>query len=96
MKNLHRVKLVGVTADGSVAKYGSDVVAFKGRIQKPDLPKWEVFVKKLSADKVQVNTPKGAYTLPLSRAGNFFQGVCNDVKVHISLKKVVGELRAWY
>lgn len=91
-KKLHKVQLVGMDKSGNVVK-SSDadkVVRFVGGK--------EGYFEVTLCDNllgVEVVTPKGRYHVPINSALNIFQGVLKGTKVHISLKKIVGELRYW-
>ena len=47
-------------------------------------------------DRVILKTTKGEYTLMKHVTMNYYHGECAGVKVQVSLKKQVGEIRAWY
>lgn len=47
-------------------------------------------------DKVTLVTLKGEYVLMRHNKLNFYHGICAGIKVQVSLKKQVGEIRAWY
>ena len=36
-----------------------------------------------------------SFILPKHKTLNIYTGICNGIKVHVSLKKMVGELRYW-
>ena len=44
---------------------------------------------------LELVTPKGTYNLQRNPKLNIYQGNCNGHKVHVSLKKIVGEIRYW-
>lgn len=87
------ITLAGLNASGNVAKTHESGSVF-------------VFI---SADKafqiilpvdddktyVTLHTVNGRYRLKKHPTLNIYTGVCNGHHVHLSLKKVVGELRYW-
>lgn len=45
---------------------------------------------------VKLTTIEGSYILNKHKTQNYYHGMCKETKVQVSLKKIVGELRAWY
>lgn len=45
---------------------------------------------------VTLTTRKGKYILPKHATMNFYHGICAGIKVQVSLKKQVGEIRSWF
>jgi len=85
---MKRYPLIGIDAFNNHARISADVVAFTGhneyfRITCPAM------------GELTLITPKGSYPLKRHTQLNIFQGTCDGVKVHVSLKKIVGELRYW-
>ena len=94
-KQLHTMKLIGCLDDGSTAKthQADDVADFCTQYGKHTV----VQLKNSECpDFIKLTTDKGEYRLPKHETQNYYHGVCNGTKVQVSLKKVVGELRAWY
>lgn len=83
---MKRVPLLGINALGNTAKFGHEVDQFTDANKyfsiRPYLP-------------VTLVTPKGSYPLTKHGSLNIYSGICNGHKVHVSLKKVVGEVRFW-
>ena len=92
MKTQHSISLVGVLSDNTVAKthQADQVELFLGL--HPVTNKIYFVVDPTGT----ISTPKGSYNLSKYPTLNIFTGVCNGTKVHVSLKKVVGELRTWF
>lgn len=96
MKKQVKIPLYGILDDLSAAKthQAADVVEFHG-----DGPtkgtKGYFKVAKPFGDVVAVETPRGTYHLRFNTASGIFMGEVNGVKVHVSLKKIVGELIYW-
>lgn len=80
-------KLSGVNAIGNTVKLSKDVVAFTGNA--------DYFRVVRNKGSVKVITPKGCYNLVKHPTLGIYTGKCGSTKVHVSLKKVVGELRYW-
>lgn len=57
---------------------------------------WMVTLRSAQPDRVTLKTTKGEYLLMKHVTMNYYHGVCAGIKVQISLKKQVGEIRAWY
>lgn len=81
------ITLVGVNTLGEQVKLAKDVVSFT------DAKNY--FKVTLNVSSVTVTTPKGVYQLEKHPTLNIYQGKCAGVKTHVSLKKVVGEIRYW-
>ena len=92
MKEQHIIKLTGCLTNGThvnpqtcprVAYFSGD----SGKIR-------DYFKVELIRQGVKVTTPKGIYQLKLK--GNIYIGVVGDgIKMHVSLKKMVGKLIYW-
>lgn len=52
-------------------------------------------VERIDGDRVKVSTNKDFYILDRHEKLNIYMGEANGHKVHVSLKKLVGELRYW-
>lgn len=84
--------LVGVDVLGNEVKLSKDVVAFTGhndhfRVTRTDDERF-----------IRLVTPNGTYPLQKHKFLNIYQGTWgedNKRKMHIILKKVVGELIIW-
>jgi hypothetical protein len=100
MKKEHQVTLVGILDDQSVAKthQASEVIEFWG--STPKQPNYF----KVSGHKDEdgeyaclfLQTKQGRYEMVLNRTTNVWQ--CTTpagVKVHVTLKKIVGKLIYW-
>lgn len=81
------ITLVGVNTLGEPVKLAKEVVSFT------DAKNY--FKVTLDVSSVTITTPKGVYTLEKHPTMNIYQGKCGDTKTHVSLKKIVGELRYW-
>ena len=86
---MKRFKLVGLKTDGTVAQYGNEVHHFTNDTS--------YFKASVIADGklLELITPKGTYTLEKHTTANRYQGICNGRKVHVTLKKVVGQVLYW-
>ena len=86
---MKRFDLIGVDVTGQPVKLNKDVSEFIGHNN--------YFHIQPSYDNsfVTLITPKGSYTLKKHQSLNLFQGNCEGHKVHVSLKKIVGEIRFW-
>ena len=96
MKKQVKIPLYGILDDLSVAKthQAADVVEFHG-----DNPikgtKGYFKVTKPFDDVVTVETPRGTYHLKFNKGAGIYTGEAKGLKVHVSLKKIVGELIYW-
>jgi len=81
--------LIGVDTMNQPVKFAKEVVSFTGN--------HDYFKVIPSQDETTLTliTPKNTYTLHKHATLNIYGGVCANRKVHISLKKIVGELRFW-
>jgi len=86
---MKRFPLIGVDATNQPVKYAKEVSSFTDH--------YEYFKVLLNHDGsfVTLITPKSSYTLHKHDQLNIFTGICGSHKVHVSLKKIVGELRFW-
>jgi hypothetical protein len=90
---MKRAQLLGVNTLSEPVKFGADVVAFVSsdnyfKITPDRNPEGVIFA-------VKVTTPKGSYVLTKHPTLNVYAGICGRTKVHISLKKIIGEVRYW-
>ena len=96
MPRLVQVQLVGIVESDTddhvaTAQEASDVTYFTD-------PKKKLGVYKVNnklTPCISLHTAKGNYELEKHPTLNYYHGVCNGVKVQVSLKKIVGELRYW-
>jgi len=88
---MKRYPLVGFKSALVPARVASEVTFFE------DAPSNGVFRIELDKDPscIHLHTKKDSYQLAKHSQLNIYMGVCNGHKVHVSLKKVVGELRYW-
>ena len=90
---MRRIALVGVNALGESVKYGNEVVKFT------DAKNYFSVTVNIDDNGIyaacQVVTPKDTYILLKHSTQNSYHGVCNGRRVHVSLKKIVGEIRYW-
>jgi len=82
------IKLVGVNVLDSEVKLSKDVHCFT------DI-KRRISVAKLDKETIQLTTAKGVYELYKHPSLNIYQGKCGNHKVHVTLRKIVGEVRFW-
>ena len=83
-----RISLVGLDVTGKHVSTGKDVVRF-GDIN-------DTIVICNHTDKFcELYTRKDIYKLIKHLKLNIYTGTCNGHRVHVSLKKIVGELRYW-
>lgn len=93
MKQQRIYKLTGVNAIGEPSRITAEVVALTGHN--------DYFrVVRESADTLRLVTGKSNYLLKKHTALNLYQGIWKDSsnrprKMHITLKKIVGELHIW-
>ena len=97
MKKLHAIKLKGILYDCTTEARTDQAESVTSFMNK------DAGIKVIGTNNddvkgVWVITPKqpGGYPLDKHPTQNYYYGVCNGIKVQISLKKIVGELRAWY
>jgi hypothetical protein len=81
-------ELVGTTHEDKPARIGSEVAYFFNSQR-------QVLVFHSDDGRLQVVTRKGRYFLQKHASQNIYLGKCGGHKVHVSLKKVVGEMRYW-
>jgi hypothetical protein len=93
MSTPKRIKLFGTLEDGTIAKthQAKEVVMFVSRDRKYKVS-YAVSHNKNILDFV---TPIGTYMLGKHYMHNYYWGDCKGVKVHVTLKKITGELRYW-
>lgn len=81
------IVLNAVNAIGEPVKLAKDAVSFTDARN--------YFRVVINESSVTVTTPKGVYKLEKHPTLNIYMGVCAGVKTHVSLKKIVGEIRYW-
>ena len=84
----HNFDLIGYRANHTPTLLGKEVFCFATLDKK-------MVVSRRDEDLVLV-TKKGRYTLKKHASLNLYQGQCDGIKVHVSLKKIIGKLVAWY
>lgn len=93
MKQMRTYKLTAVNAMNEAVKLAKDCVALTGHA--------DYFrVVRESPEQLKLITGKGTYLLTKHTALNLYQGIWKDSsnrprKMHITLKKIVGELHIW-
>lgn len=87
---MRRIALTGVNAIGKLAHTANEVSEF---VDEKDY--FSISYTSGTENVIKLATPKGVYLLKRNRAAGIFQGVCAGKKVHVSLKKIVGEVRFW-
>lgn len=85
---MKRFALVGVTALNQPARVNAEVTRFTGHNDY-----FTVVVK--SFGNMELSTPKGSYLLKKHTNQNYYHGTCGGHKVHVILKKIVGEVLFW-
>jgi len=84
---MNRRKVVGYKKDGSPARIQSEVAYFSDE---------KGYFKITNTRKgIRLVTPKGVYLFKKHQSLNIHQATCGGHKTHISLKKIVGEIRWW-
>ena len=84
---MKRFALTGVTALNQPARVSAEVTKFTGHNDY-----FTVINKGLA---IQLSTPKGSYLLKKHTNQNYYHGTCGGHKVHVILKKIVGEVLFW-
>lgn len=85
---MKRYALKGVDAINNNARVSEDVIAFIGHNNY-----FKVVDHKRNF--VMLITPKGSYRLDKHPTQEIYTGEAKGHKVHVSLKKIVGEIRFW-
>jgi len=85
---MKQFKLQGVNALGEAVKLSADVLHFVD-------PEGNFEVSHDAPETIRLVTTKGSYILKHHPSLNVFMGELNGHKVHVSLKKVVGQLTYW-
>jgi hypothetical protein len=85
---MKRIDLRGVDALGNVVPVKSAVVEYT------DFDRY-FSVRGVTGLSLTLVTPKGSYQLNKHRTMGIYLGVCGGHKVHVSIKKTIGEIRYW-
>lgn len=85
---MKRFALTGVTALSQPARISADVTKFTGHNDY-------FTVADKGFGNIELSTPKGSYLLKKHTNQNYYHGTCAGRKVHIILKKIVGEVLFW-
>ena len=96
MSSPAKILLHAVLSDGTPAKthQASEVARFEA--DSRDGYYVVITVKTPSGKRaVKLITKNGEYILNKHPTQNYFLGECRGYKVHVSLKKIVGEIRHW-
>lgn len=93
MSHPKRVQLIGVLESGTAAKthQADDVVRYESADGK-------IKIRHATPDDKNtlfLETLKGTYVLKKHEVHNNYLGICGGIKVHVSLKRIIGELRYW-
>lgn len=86
---MRSIALTGVNALGIPARLAKDVLNFI------DEKAYFFVTREANPNRLKLVTPKGSYFLKKHSVQNIWMGNCAGRKVHVSLKKVTGELRFW-
>jgi hypothetical protein len=84
---MRRIALVGVNAIGEKQRTSAAVAKFADELDRMSIT--------VHNNSLKMITLKGTHYLKKHSTENYFQGKCNGRVVHISLKKIVGEVRYW-
>jgi hypothetical protein len=98
MKQPHIVKLVGCrVVDSKFVPCNTGeaemVERFIGSTDKSE--SYFRVIPCLDGINYNLQTPKGTYVLTRNKAQNIHQANINGIKIQVSIKKIVGELRYW-
>lgn len=96
-KSLHTVTLTGRLADTSVAKtqQAKDVKYFSSANGLVKVVRMKN-IAKASKERIRLHTKNGIYTLYKHSSQNYYAGTTpTGIKLQVTLKKIVGELRYW-
>ncbi len=85
---MKQFKLQGVNALGEAVKLSADVLHFTD-------PEGNFEITHDAPGTIKLVTVKGTYILKRHPSQNVFMGELNGHKVHVTLKKVVGQLTYW-
>jgi hypothetical protein len=93
MSTPKRIKLIGTLEDGTVAKtrQAKEVVMFVSRDRKYKVS----YAVSHNKDSLFLETPNDNYILGKHYMHNYYWGECKGIKVHVTLKKVIGEIQHW-
>jgi hypothetical protein len=94
-KELHKVKLEGRLADMSLAKthQANDVKLFKspnGFITVAPMKPTES-----GTERILLSNRRGQVQLVKHPSMNYYHGKMGEIKIQVTLKKIVGEFRYW-
>lgn len=81
-------------AEGPYAARGMEVFENSQQNNVPVSTK-TIFVTRTRDDMVNLCTAKGSYILHKHPVHNLYMGECNGVKVHVTLKVLVGKVIFW-
>jgi len=91
VKKNHVVKMKGIKANGLVARTQQ-----VDQIVKFENDTGSIAVSHTGDRNVTIKTNSGEYELtPHATMANLWIGVCNNVKVHYTQKKIVGKVVYW-
>ena len=86
----HFVKLSGITLTGDIARtHERNNVAYFLDSEK------KFRVANVTDNIAELLTKKDSYILKKHPTANRYQGTCNGVKVHFTMKQIVGKLIYW-
>ena len=88
-----RIKLFEILEDGTLAKthQSREVVRF----QSADRSYKVSYAVSHNKNALLLETPNDNYILGKHYMHNFYLGECKGIKVHVTLKKVIGEIQHW-
>lgn len=90
-KQLKRIKLYGYLEDHTRAKtHEAKLVAYFSDAERKQIKTYVI-----NKEIIIVNTRKSQSRLKKHKSLNYYLGVINGIKVQVSLKKLVGEVRYW-
>lgn len=90
-KQLKRIKLYGYLEDHTRAKtHEAKLVAYFS-----DAERKQIKVAIIDKETIAVATRRGQSRLKKHKSLNYYLDVINGIKVQVSLKKLVGEVRYW-
>ena len=89
MKKERSIKLFGITENGEIAKTSD---SNNVKLFTDDNGTFSI---KMQPNAVVITTKKGKYEIEKHATINAYIGVCNNIKVRITLKKIVGTITFW-
>ncbi len=93
---MKRIKLIAVDSTGTPVKSHNCGSAVKFVDANDYFSITKVNDKlRVITPQLQIITPKDTYYLTKHASLDIYQGILKGHKVHVSLKKIVGELRYW-